>query len=137
MSILINLKPVNKTDQNKTYKDINISNLFGESALYDLRAVKNRIRNMFEWTQGSRILNPEFGNILEKIKYEPINEVSMKNAEALIRKMFSFEPEITVKTINITPDYDRNELNIRVDYEVPNLDIVSSQDFIVEVNQTG
>lgn len=136
MSILINLRPVTKTDKNKTFKDINITNLFTESSLYDIRAVQNRIRNMFEWKQGSRILYPEFGNILEKIKYEPINDISIKNAEALIRKMFLFEPEVTIRTIQITPYYDRNELSIRVDYEVPKLDIVSSQDFVVEVNQS-
>lgn len=136
MSILINLKPVNKTDKNKTFKDINITNLFTESSLYDISAVRNRIRNMFEWKQGTRILYPEFGNILEKIKYEPINDISIKNAEALIRKMFLFEPEVTIRTIEITPYYDRNELSIRVDYEVPKLDIVSSQDFVVEVNQS-
>jgi len=133
MAILINLTPVEKTVQNKTFKDVNISNLFDVPVNYDLQSIKNRIANMFDWQQGTRILFPDFGNILEKIKYEPMTDLSMKNAEALIRKMFSYEPEVSITNMSIKPDHDRNQLNIRVEYEVPNLDITTTADFIIEV----
>jgi phage baseplate assembly protein W len=96
---------------------------------YDLVSIKNRIRNLFDWQQGTRILYPEYGNILEKIKYEPLSELTMKNAESLIRKMFSFEPEVSITDIVITPNYDENTMEIRVDYEVPKLDVRSATIF--------
>lgn len=132
MSILIKLNTVEKNKNNKTYKDVNITELMDKPVNYDLDSIKNRIRNMFEWQQGSRILLPEFGNILEKIKYEPMTEISMKNAESLIRTMFSFEPAVSIISIQTNPNYDDNTLHIRVEYEIPDLNIITTNDFVIE-----
>ena len=45
--------------------------------------------------------------------------------------MMEFEPEVSVKNIIVEPNPDRNELKIRVNYNVPKLDVVQSFDFDV------
>lgn len=121
MSLVIQLTPVSKTTEDKTYKDINCSDIINNPVNVDYQSIKNRIDNLFDWEQGMRILLPQYGNVLQKIKYEPLSEVSIKNAENLIRKMFSYEPEVRLSTINITPNYDQNEMLISCTYEIQNL----------------
>jgi len=40
--------------------------------LVNVKAVTNSIHNIFTWTPGERILNPEFGSRLKKYLYEGI-----------------------------------------------------------------
>lgn len=132
MSILIELVPVSNT-QGKTFKDVNIAGLMDDPVNNDLNSIKNRIENIFDWEQGSRILRPELGNLLNQIKYEQLNEVTLKNADALTRKMLSFEPEISVVSVDVKANYDSNEVNISVQYEIPKLDIVTNTSLNVKL----
>ena len=133
MSLRIQLIPITKTTQGKTYKDINCADIDENPVLTDLQAIKNRIRNIFDWRRGSRILYPNFGNVIDYIKYEPLNELTLMNAEKGIREMFSYEPEVTITNITMDPNPDENELYIRVDYSVPRLNVTTSTEFNINV----
>ena len=114
MSVLIQLKPKQKT-KSIVFKDVDITNVMHHNSNINIQSIRNRIRNIFEWQQGTRILDPEFGNILEKIKYEELNEVTLMNADGMIRKMLAYEPEIRIIDIVLIPDYDQNELKIQLE----------------------
>ena len=135
MSVKIRLQPVLKNRRTGLrFKDVNVDeNILEKPVRKDLDCIKNRINNLFMWEQGTRVLFPEYGNILEKIKYEPLNEETVKNVEALIIEMFSYEPEVSIKSINIEPDPDQNELRIKVIYLVPELNVSSRIDLEVAV----
>ena len=74
---------------------------------------------------------PTLGNKLEQLKYEPLNDVTVENARLIVAEMLAFEPEIFVKTIDVIPKPERNELNISVEYVVPKLDVTQRYDFDV------
>ena len=134
MSLKIQLNPIEKNEQKKVFKDLNCVDIDNNPSVVDKQAIEKRIQNLFNWSQGQRILLPTFGNILEKIKYEPLNEVTLKNAESQIRLMFSFEPEVRIiEPITLEPNPDRNELYIRVDYAIPSLEVKSSTELTVQV----
>ena len=133
MALLINLKPTEKNSLGNTYKDIDCSAIDDAPTNKDLESIKHRIRNLFDWTPGSRILLPGYGNILERIKYQPLNDLTLKNAEAQIRTMFGYEPIVKLTSVDLTPNYDQNELKIRVDYAVPSLDLTTSTSLTVQV----
>lgn len=134
MSVRVRLKPNQKNRiTGSTFKDVNIRNITVKNSRKDLDAIKNRIDNLFSWTTGSRVLFPTLGNALEQIKYEPMNEVTITNAKSIVRDIMSFEPEVTVTNIQVTPNEDENELRIRVDYLVPKLEVTSHFDFDVIV----
>ena len=42
--------------------------------LVNVNAIKNSLHNIFSWTPGERILNPEFGSKLRKLLYEGITD---------------------------------------------------------------
>ena len=132
MSVKIRLKPVEQTMyRGARYKDVNISNILVNSTRKDLEAIRNRIDNLFSWSVGTRVLFPTLGNKLEQLKYEPLNEVTVENSRLIVAEMLSFEPEITVKSIDVKPVPERNELNIRVEYLIPKLNVTQKFDFDV------
>lgn len=54
---------INNIINNKLYKIDNLINL---------KAILNSLHNIFNWTPGERILNPEFGSKLHQLLYEGI-----------------------------------------------------------------
>ena len=132
MSVKIRLKPIEQTIfKGQRFKDVNISNILVNSTRKDLEAIRNRIGNIFSWTVGTRVLFPTLGNALEQLKYEPLNDVTVENARTIVGNMMAFEPEVTVQNIIVQPNPERNELNIRVNYNVPKLDVKQVFDFYV------
>lgn len=99
------------------YKDTSSSAVKSST---DLSAVQNSIYNMFLFTQGERILNPEYGNTLYKYLYEPINTITAEKLGNEIYTMFkTYEPRIDIKKIKVTPYPDDNEYQVIILYTVP------------------
>ena len=63
--------------------------------LVNVNAIKNSIHNIFSWTPGERILNPEFGSNLRKLLYEGITDFNQEQIIAEIRHSVSqWEPRV-------------------------------------------
>ena len=56
------------------------------SKINDVAATKNSLHNIFTWTPGQRILNPNFGSRLESLLYEGITE---QNKDAIVAEIKS------------------------------------------------
>jgi len=86
----------------------------------DFTTVDNAIRNIFNWMPGQRILLPEFGNLLYKYLYEPVNSVTSQNLANAIRDMLGrWEPRITITDIIVVPTADKNQYDVTVRYTIP------------------
>ena len=130
-NIIINLNADNEQSKNLgrkfTFKDIMmpLTNTF--DANFDLNAIRQSIQNIFSWKQGQRILDPLFGNALEQFVYEPINSLTHDNMKLAIERMLKYEPRMIVTNISINSDdvesTDRNEINISITYDIPQLAI--------------
>ena len=93
---------------------------------YDLNAVKNSIRNIFNTTPGEKILNPEFGLNLKQFLFEPMSDLVAMDIAGLIRsKLTFFEPRISVNYVNVYPMYDTSEYNIEISFSLPQLNTPS------------
>jgi len=57
--------------------------------LVNVKSVFNSIRNIFAWTPGERLLNPEFGSNLKKLLYNGITEFTVESILAEIRRCIS------------------------------------------------
>ena len=92
---------------------------------YDVNAIKNSIRNMFNTKKGERILYPEFGMNIEKYLFEPLS-VSNGNmlGEDILAGIRNFESRVTPLKINVY---------VREDYPGYQVDIVL---FINKLNIT-
>jgi phage baseplate assembly protein W len=87
--------------------------------------------NIFEWLPGQRILSPTFGNLLYKFLSEQISDVTSKNIQGAISKMFEWEPRIQLKRVNVTPQPDQNQYTVDVSYYIPLLDQLIETEFVL------
>ena len=74
----------------------------------DVAATKNSLHNIFTWTPGQRILNPNFGSRLESLLYEGITE---QNKDAIVAEIKSAvttqEPRVEIiDVIDMTNAYE-------------------------------
>lgn len=128
-SLIFNLS-VDKKSAVKTwtFKDViptllSDSNLRDVKANYDFDAIEGAIYNMFLFTQGERILRPDFGNSLYQFLYEPITPLTADRLAKEVRSMFTkWEPRVSIIGISVLPDEDNNTYRVIVAYSVPALE---------------
>ena len=93
--------------------------------LVNVNAIKNSIHNIFSWTPGERILNPEFGSNLRKLLYEGITDFNQEQIIAEIRHSVSqWEPRVQIDNIVRLTDVDdkeNNTVHLRIIYSIPTL----------------
>jgi len=117
--------------KNWRFKDIDIpivkdSANFDLQANFDLDAIRNSLRNIFNWRKGERILNPEFGNPLNDYMYEPITDETARSIGASIKNAINtWEPRVRIVSVNVFPDEDSNEYYVEIEVNVPTLNINS------------
>lgn len=88
-------------------------------------AVKEAIRNIFSWTPGERILNPEFGSNLRKYLYEGITDFNKEQIMSEIRHcVLEWEPRANITEvydISTTNDHENNTVRLEIQYTIPEL----------------
>ena len=93
--------------------------------LVNVNAIKNSLHNIFSWTPGERILNPEFGSNLRKLLYEGLTDFNQELIIAEIRNSVSqWEPRVRIDDIvklTSTDDVENNTVYLRVIYSIPSL----------------
>lgn len=93
--------------------------------LVNVKAVFNSLHNIFTWTPGERVLNPEFGTKLRKLLYEGITDFTSEAITAEICRCISeFEPRVSVTSIenvSTTSDTEQNTIQIDIHFTIPSL----------------
>ena len=88
----------------------------------DVDAVKGCIHNIFTWTPGERILDPEFGNRVRFYLYEQMTSYNEEATIAEIRRAIAkYEPRAeldAVERIDSVDDRERNTTRLRIVYHV-------------------
>ena len=95
------------------------------SKLVNVKAVQNSLRNIFTWTPGERILNPEFGNRLHEYLYQGIIPETSEQIVAEIRHCVSeWEPRVNITDVvdvSTTDDHEDNTIHLEIRYTIPEL----------------
>lgn len=95
------------------------------SKLVNVKAVQNSLRNIFTWTPGERILNPEFGNRLREYLYQGIIPETSEQIVAEIRHCVSeWEPRVNITDVvdvSTTDDHEDNTIHLEIRYTIPEL----------------
>lgn len=132
-NLIINLSSVKQNSEGKIFKDIQVPLTETFDANFDTNAVKQSLKNIFEWRRGERILDPLFGNIIYDYVYEPINDITIRNLRDGIIRMLQYEPRINVISLDITPSEDQNTIYVIVKYIIPKLNIIDSYSINVNI----
>ena len=114
-----------KLNKNRNPHDASIFHRLEITKDYDVNAVRNSLHNIFHWTKGERIINPEFGSEIKKYLYNQIGSFTEEQIMSEIKMMVAkWEPRCIIDKINrigdIT-DVENNQVGIQLIWHVPNL----------------
>lgn len=88
----------------------------------EIEAIKNSIRNILQCKKMERRMLPDFGTMLERLLFEPIdNDTSNQIGEIILNELTFWEPRISINNINIQPDEDNLLYNISISYNILSL----------------
>jgi len=115
------------------FKDISMSfevNPINE----DLIAVKNRtaiarsVRNLVLTVPGERFFNEDLGSRVSEILFDNLDEISASAIRDEIEEtIIKYEPRVKLEDVQVKPNYDNNEFDVTITYDIIGIDVLSQQ----------
>lgn len=103
---------------------------------YDINAIINSLKNLFNTKPGQRFLFPTYGLDLEYFLFEPVTDI---NAEAIGAKITNiiqtYEPRVTLNQVFIEPDPDNMSYTINISINIPIFNTQVSLDLELDTKQ--
>ena len=102
-------------------------------ALKNANAIARSIRNIVFTERGEKFFNPKFGSRISKLLFDNVDEViasAIKDEiEFTIKK---FERRVDLIEVKVVPNFNSNEMNATIVYEIVGIDIPPQQlDFVL------
>ena len=117
----------------KGFKDI--SAIFEVNPLNDdlivlknANAIARSIRNLIFTNRGDKPFKPFLGSRVTQMLFDPMDPMSSTAIKSEIeRTINSFEPRVNLQKVKVTPDYDGNQYNIDINYQIIGIDVDTQQ----------
>ena len=115
------------------YKDLSMS--FKSNPLNDdLIGLKNEsaiarsIRNIVFTLPGEKFFDPNFGSDISQSLFENIDEISAVTIrEEIEYSIRTYEPRVNLLEVESIPNFDNNEYNVVITYEIIGADVDAQQ----------
>ena len=115
------------------FKDISMSfevNPINE----DLITIKNNtaiarsIRNLVLTTPGERFFNEDLGSRVSEVLFDNLDEISASSIRDEVEEtIIKFDPRVKLKDVLVKPNYDNNEFDVTVIYDVIGIEALPQQ----------
>ena len=117
----------------KGFKDISMS--FEVNPITDdIIGVKNdtaiarSIRNLVLTTPGERFFNESLGSEVSQVLFDTLDDISAAVIRDEIEQtIIRFEPRVKLSDVKVEPDFDNNEFNVTVSYNIIGIDALPQQ----------
>ena len=117
----------------KGFKDISMS--FEVNPINsDLIGVKNdtaisrSIRNLVLTTPGERFFNEDLGYGVSQLLFDTVDDISAAVIRDEVEQtIIRFEPRVKLQDVAVKPNYDNNEFDVTVSYDVIGIDALPQQ----------
>ena len=100
----------------------------------DLISVKNRtaiarsIRNLVLTVPGERFFNEDLGSRVSEILFDNLDEISASAIRDEIEEtIIKYEPRVKLEDVQVKPNYDNNEFDVTITYDIIGIDVLSQQ----------
>ena len=105
-------------------------------ALKNEQAIARSLRNIVFTTPGEKFFNQNFGSRISKSLFENIDDISASMIVDEIRQSITnYEPRVDLLDVRAEPNFDNNEFNVRIVYNIVGVD-VPTQDLQFVLQQT-
>ena len=97
-------------------------------ALKNSSAIARSIRNIVFTQPGEKIFNPDFGSRITESLFENMDEVSaLAIRDEIENSITRFEPRVNVIEVKVIPNFEANEMNATIVYEIVGIDVPPQQ----------
>jgi len=117
----------------KGFKDISMSfkynPLSGDLiALKNENAIARSVRNIVLTTPGEKLHDPDYGSNISFILFENVDEVSaVAIRDEIQSSLKNYEPRIELTNVVVEPDYDNNQFDCTISYNIVGIDMPPHQ----------
>jgi len=117
----------------KGFKDISTS--FQVNPItYDLIDIKNEtaiarsIRNLVLTVRGERFFDPNLGSNVNNLLFDNMDELTaISIRDEITTTIDNYEPRVRLRLVEVTPNYDENEFNVKITYDIVGIDVLPQQ----------
>ena len=96
--------------------------------LKNSNAIARSIRNIIFTARGDKPFNPFFGSRVSELLFDPMDQITTVSLRSEIeRTINSFEPRVNLDKVTVTPNYDENQYDIVIKYQVIGIDADTQQ----------
>ena len=117
----------------RSFKDISLS-LQVSPLTFDVLTLKNEtaiarsVRNLVLTLPGERFFNPEVGSDISQSLFENIDAISASTIKSQIESTIrSYEPRVSLTKVLVEPNFDNNEFNVTIRYNIIGIDVPPQQ----------
>ena len=105
-------------------------------ALKNEQAIARSLRNIVFTTPGEKFFNQNFGSRISNALFDNVDDISASLIIDEIRQSITnFEPRVDLIDVKAEPNFDNNEFNVRIVYNIVGVD-VPTQDLQFVLQQT-
>jgi len=103
-------------------------------ALKNESAIARSVRNIVFTVPGEKFFNEDFGSRISQSLFENINDISANIIKNEIKSSLKlYEPRVNVKEVEVNPNFDQNEFNVTIIYEIIGADVPPQElQFVLE-----
>ena len=117
----------------KSFKDISMSFKFNPLSgdlitLKNENAIARAVRNIVSTTPGEKLFDPEFGSSVSEILFVNVDDITAVSIKDEIRSSLkNYEPRVELIDVNVDPNFDENQFDVRITYRIVGIDIPPSE----------
>ena len=91
-------------------------------------AIARSIRNLVLTTPGERFFNESLGSEVSQVLFDTLDDISAAVIRDEIEQtIIRFEPRVKLNDVKVEPDFDNNEFNVTVSYNIIGIDALPQQ----------
>ena len=97
-------------------------------ALKNESAIARSVRNIVFTVPGEKFFDEDFGSRISQSLFENINDISANIIRNEIKSSLKlYEPRVNVREVDVKPNFDQNEFNVTIIYEIIGADVPAQE----------
>lgn len=91
-------------------------------------AIARSVRNLVMTLKGEIPYDPEVGSNANRLLFDNMDPVTLDLLKDDIRLTIeNYEPRVSLYDVQVDPNYDNNEVNVRISYKIIGIDVLPQQ----------
>jgi len=103
-------------------------------ALKNENAIARSIKNIVFTLPGEKFYNERFGSKISKLLFDNIDDLTASNIrDEIDRSIRNNEPRVRLRSVSTFPDYEKNQFDVTVIYDIIGADVPAQQlEFVLQ-----